>query len=700
MKIAAAAAEASGRAHELVAVDADPARPRLGRAMEPGFARLGITAATIVAFGLRMYGIGELGDLDFDEQASFFIGSMPPPEMLRYLLGAPFEHPPFFYLLFHVWLSLAGGSETAMRVFPVLPGTLTVPLVGVLAARIAGPRAGVVAAWVLAVAPLHVYYSRDARMYSLLGLLTVLMVAGVTWRRAPARRAVSTDGQLPASLVHWPLAAGPDGFSTLLGTAPWLIAATAAAAALTTHYYATFVVIGVIVGLAWAHRLAPGALPSGAVSGAGWQRWWTIVVGTAGAILAAGLVWLATASGFRTSLTAVYPRAVDPAALLAAIVGSLAAPLVTPLAPPDWLPAAALVTIAVVAASLRSGGREMGAPRRITLAAFLAPTLGVPLLLLLGRPFAPRFVALVTPLLPVLVGVAACPLSRRWLAATGIVALPLAMLMLAPLYGGYTRGDYGRAMAALRAEARPDDAVVLNGPWQELLYRRYGAGLPERSIIASTVPLESGEAERNLAAIAAVHPRVWVVDAATDIADPTGVVARWLDRHAYARPVIAFQNALLRPYLTDVGRAAWRERPIGATALEIELTTIGVDAWQLPPGGESRVRVAAARPACSADDTSCGSAPVAASGDATLRLSLRLVSPDDRTLWHWDGQLTPVDNGLEYRAGLVIPPEAVAGSYPLRALVYEAIPDGHGGRQITRMAPPLDVGAIEVVRSR
>ncbi len=308
--------------------------------------------------------------------------------------------------------------------------------------------------------------------------------------------------------------------------------------------------------------------------------------------------------------------------------------------------------------------------------------------------------ALATPLLAMLVGLAATRVSRRWLVATTVVALPLAGVGLAPMYGGYTRGDYGRAMAALRAEARADDAVVLNGPWQDLLYRRYGVGLPERSIIASTVPLEPSEAERNLQAIAAVHPRIWVVDAATDIADPNGVVTGWLDRNAYPRPVIPFEKALLRPYLTDFGRAALQERPIVAAALEVQLLAVALDAWQLAPVGETRVRITAAPRPCPAGDAGCEPGPGMARGETALRLSLQLVSSEGSSLWHWDGELSPADTRLEYRAGLTIPPDAAPGRYRLEALVYEALPDGHGGRWITRMAPPLEIGAIEVVRYR
>ena len=191
---------------------------------------LGLALVTAAAFGLRVIGIGNLGDLDFDEQASFFIGSMPPGEMVAYLVRAPFEHPPAYYLLLHVWLAATGPSEAAMRLFSVLLGTLAVPLVGLAAGRMGGPRAGLVASIALAVLPLHVFYSRDARMYPFLTALMALVLVSI-------------------------------------GDARWRwLSWGAAAAALATHYYALVALVGVAAGVAvpavWGRR-ADGRLSGG-----------------------------------------------------------------------------------------------------------------------------------------------------------------------------------------------------------------------------------------------------------------------------------------------------------------------------------------------------------------------------------------------------------------------------------------------------
>jgi hypothetical protein len=630
---------------------------------------IAIVAATLFSLALRVWGIADLGDLDFDEQASYYIGAMPPHEMLAYLLRQPFEHPPLFYLLFHAWLAVAGGSETAMRLFAVVPGALTVPIVGVAVARVAGGRAGTVAAWVLAVAPLHVYYSRDARMYSLLGFLGAVALAAIAWGGG------SRSGQGPYRRFAW------------------LVAGLAAVAAVATHYYVVFLLLGVLFGLA---RGAPYRARHLAARASGIGRRPLLLIAVA-AIVMMGAVWLGAAAGFRTSLTTVYPRPVDPQVLSAALASSLAAPLASPLTAPDSLPLIALGVVAVLAASLRARGDRETALQRIAFYGFVIPTIGIPLLLLLGRPFAPRYVVMATPFLAALVGFAAARLPRIWIAAGAVAVIPLAILALAPMYGGYTRSDYGRALGALRAEARPDDVIVLNGPWQDLLFRRYGTGLPTHTFVATTVPLTPEETLPALARVTAAHPRIWVVDAATDAADPNGVVAEWLDRHAYPMPVISYEKALIRPYLTDVGRpSSLPERPIGdpnpgVQFAGVHLRTVTADAWQIAPGGEARLRIRAVREPCGTG-TDCRD-------QREERLLLRLVGPDAVTLWHWDGRLWPDSEGLEYRAGLAIPRSVSPGRYPLEALVYEAAGVGSGERQVVRMSDPIEIASLEVLRS-
>jgi hypothetical protein len=221
---------------------------------------------------------------------------------------------------------------------------------------------------------------------------------------------------------------------------------------------------------------------------------------------------------------------------------------------------------------------------------------------------------------------------------------------------------------------------VLNGPWQDLLYRRYGVGLPSGTIIASAVPLEPAESICWLQRIVSSHPRVWVIDSATDAADPEGVVAAWLDANAFPRPVMPYDKALLRPYLTDAPTAsALESRPVALESLGLHLTSIAFDRWTVGSGEESRLEIRA-RPRDPA-------APLTG-----RRLVATLVGPDETSWWHWDGPLTPTGDGLRYRATVILPAEAAAGAYTLRAVVYEAERAG----QVKRQAEPVRLGSVQV----
>lgn len=92
-------------------------------------------------------------------------------------------HPPFFYLLAHLWLQM-GRSDIWLRTLPLIFGVLNIPAIYYFARRIL-PRnqikffrfsfsPEIVAAGFLALNPFHIYYSQEFRSYSLLSLLGTL----------------------------------------------------------------------------------------------------------------------------------------------------------------------------------------------------------------------------------------------------------------------------------------------------------------------------------------------------------------------------------------------------------------------------------------------------------------------------------------------------------------------------------------------
>lgn len=83
-------------------------------------------------------------------------------------------HPPFYYLFLKIWITIFGSNEIAVRTLSVLFGTATVYLVYLIGQRLFSKSMGLVAALLLATAPLHIYYSQETRMYVLATFLTCL----------------------------------------------------------------------------------------------------------------------------------------------------------------------------------------------------------------------------------------------------------------------------------------------------------------------------------------------------------------------------------------------------------------------------------------------------------------------------------------------------------------------------------------------
>jgi hypothetical protein len=83
--------------------------------------------------------------------------------------------PPLYYLLLHGWMALVGDGEAATRSLSLLFAVVAVP-----AAWWAGGRR---AAAIVAVCPFLTYYAQEARMYTLVAVLSVVATAAFVGRR-------------------------------------------------------------------------------------------------------------------------------------------------------------------------------------------------------------------------------------------------------------------------------------------------------------------------------------------------------------------------------------------------------------------------------------------------------------------------------------------------------------------------------------
>jgi mannosyltransferase len=141
---------------------------------------------------------------------------------LLHAIPASESSPPLYYALAWLWTHVFGTGEVGLRSFSALLGTATIPVVWALGRRIGGDRAALFAAALIAVNPMLVWFSQEARAYGLLVLLAAL--AALLWLRALQR---------------------PDATRA----AAWGVVA---ALALATHYYAVFLVLPQAVWLVGA----------------------------------------------------------------------------------------------------------------------------------------------------------------------------------------------------------------------------------------------------------------------------------------------------------------------------------------------------------------------------------------------------------------------------------------------------------------
>ncbi len=126
---------------------------------------------TLLALLLRANHLGAQS-LWFDETYTVAVAGMPVGEALQALI-ADGVHPPLFYLVENIILRL-GRSEILLRLPSLLAGSASIPLIYILGKRWLGPRVALLTAALFALSPFGVWYAQDARMYSLLGMFSIL----------------------------------------------------------------------------------------------------------------------------------------------------------------------------------------------------------------------------------------------------------------------------------------------------------------------------------------------------------------------------------------------------------------------------------------------------------------------------------------------------------------------------------------------
>jgi 4-amino-4-deoxy-L-arabinose transferase-like glycosyltransferase len=401
------------------------------------------------AFALRVVRLN-FQPLWWDEGYSLFFATRDFATMLdRTALDI---HPPLYYVLLQIWMLFAGKSDVAVRFFSVGAGIASVALLYTLARRLSNQTIALLAAFLMASAPIHVYYSQEVRMYE---LVTLWCIASVYF------------------------------FVRLLDSptrALWAAYIFASAAALYTQYYAAFVLVfqGAFV-LIMPARKRLYALRN--------------LLAAWAAIALVFLPWsLYTASRLLAYVTfkvshEAYP-VLDPISfltqhLVAFSIGHLAG-----------LPALAWASVLFVLLSALGMYALSRTPQVLARNSFSpTPMLLVPLYLFvplalgylvnLFYPFHPiryeRLILLASPAFFILIACGISNLRRNLLTILAIVCVTVVSgLSLVDFYTvpRYPDDDYRPLIAQIQALAQPGDNFLAIYPWQIGYLESYYAGAP------------------------------------------------------------------------------------------------------------------------------------------------------------------------------------------------------------------------------
>ena len=649
-----------------------------------------LLVSLVTALGLRLVNLGTQS-FWYDETVSTYLAGLDLPAMLAHTAGD--IHPPLYYALLHFWGLLAGRGQFALLFPSVFCGVLVVALTGRLARRLLGQDVALLATFLTALSPFHLWYSQELRMYTLgaaLGLVAVCCAIG--WLTETGRRWLYLPGYILAATL---------GLYTL-------------------YYFAfllVFVNLFVLIRLFALSPLRSSIRPS--------ALWGLAQL----AVLVLYLPWLPVA--FRQATDPPVPpwrSFIAPGTMLVDSWAALS--LGESVEPPQVWPillAFAFLYILGIFSILRrpiaaADGRaadsrqwSVAGDQRSATCLLLTGYTFVPLALIIAISFVnplfhPRYVYLYAPGFLVLVAAGLDYLRRRW-RLTFLVGLLLILgadacsLHRFHTDTWYASDDWRGAVEYIAERWRPGDAVLINAGYTYTAFVYYYTGpvawrgrlvdYPGQDVTApGIVALQTGtiggdpdlgwrsptsdfyattetETVTALETVFKRHPRLWVLRCYDTVTDPHGFIRRWLDDHGLKldqQPWTGRSNMLVQLYRTyHEPRTALPEMDHTlAVNFGDTITLLGCD---LDPGpvraGQTVYPVLYWR--------------LRGRSPADVRVFVQLVGPDGR-IWTQNDELpvgplypssrwTTAEVVREPRA-VPIPPDAPPGRYEVRAGAY------------------------------
>ncbi|HIQ12338.1 MAG TPA: hypothetical protein EYH29_05665 [Caldilineales bacterium] len=509
--------------------------------------RLGMVTLLLAAWGWRLAGLTSQS-LWRDEVDSLRFATRSLDQALA-AFTRPGENGPLYYLLLRPWLAVAGHSEYALRFPSAWLGALAIPLIFLWGAWLFGKRrherqrmdaftpgrkeaadvdavegtmddrwrakwvaptivhplspivhfqnnAGVIAALLLVVNPYHVWYSQEARMYTL--VVAVILLA-LWW----FKEAMTHGGWRAWALWY--------GFTSL------------------SFYIHVLAALALPVQVLWL-IITPS-----------WRKRWPAAAAALGLLILPylpliGWQWtLLTDFHFRTG------HAFVPLGHMLRILFSVQ--LQGVLAAPGWTFS---VPIFLLASALFLPPIRKG-PVGLLATWWLLPPLLLYLITLITPLFTDRYMIWTLPALTLLLTLGAKQLARqqRWIAAMALLLLIGWQLhqgwrqMVTPI-----KPDLRAAAAYVAPRRGPDDLTIFLMPYIRHTYRYYDPGdyawaeapYANREPDASLVP-------RRLEELTAGYAGVWLVESEAAFYDREGLIHAWFNAHAEQMDEAHFTHA-------------------------------------------------------------------------------------------------------------------------------------------------------------
>jgi 4-amino-4-deoxy-L-arabinose transferase-like glycosyltransferase len=416
-------------------------RTDLGRG--PAIALLAL--AVVVAAALRFVGGGD--QLWFDEIATLVSSVREPLTVIMTHFPSDNDHV-FYSVLAHISVALGGETPLMVRLPAILLGIASIPLIYAMGTKITTRFEALAGAILATAAAYHVWFSQNARGYTLLLVLTL----------------VGTQMIL-------------DGLKTR-SRKPWLIFAVVSALGAYTHLSMVLAVLGQAIAVSLylftARRLTLEELKGPAIG----------FIGAAALTVMLYLPMFGDVAGFFSA------QATTPKAGSAGSAGSGILHLLGSMQLGFVRSALLIIGGAVFLVGVVSFWRQSPL---IPLLFFIPPSIVCFTTVLLGRPTRPRFFFFIAGFL-VLVGVrgvfviirfvldragqpwTAYERPMRWVAVAGLTGFLL--VDLSRTYGR-PKMDYVGALAYVDASRHPSDIIALAGIGTDYVYNRfYGRNWP------------------------------------------------------------------------------------------------------------------------------------------------------------------------------------------------------------------------------